>query len=92
MTDPTDTQQFRINEEAVRVLMVKNNIKSLEELARTANLNSLTLRRLFEDKMAFKSETIKKLARALNCNPLDILIVEGYPDPHLGAPAVAVVN
>lgn len=92
MAEDTDTREFRINEEAVRVLMLRNNIKSIEALAKRAELNSLTVRRLFEGEMAFKSETIKKLAKALNCNPLDLLLVEGFPDPHLGAPAFAVTN
>lgn len=84
--------RFKVNEKAVRVFMAAMGIDTLEKLAEDAGITSMTLRRLFKGDMPFKSSTIESLARVLGCNPLDILIVDGYPDPHLGAPAFAAVS
>ena len=81
---------LRVNEKAVRVFMANAGIVTMEELGNRTGLTQLTLRRLLAGD-PFKSGTIQKLAAALNCNPLDILEANGYPAPHLGAPAIAAM-
>lgn len=36
----------------------------------------------------FDSATAEKMAKALNCNPIDLLTAEDFPDPNLVALAV----
>ena len=82
---------LKVDERKVRVFMADRGIHTIEELAERSGVTSLTIRRLFKG-AGFKSDTVQKLADALGCNPLDLLTVEGYPDPHVGAPALASVN
>jgi DNA-binding Xre family transcriptional regulator len=48
-----------------------------------------TIVRLFNGEK-FTSETVEKIAKALDCNPIDLMVTEGFPDPHLGASAFAM--
>jgi DNA-binding Xre family transcriptional regulator len=80
---------LKINERNVRVFMADRGINTVEELAKKAGVSSVTIRRLFAGE-EFRSSSLHSLAQALNCNPLDLLTVEGYPDPHCPAQAFAV--
>ena len=91
MTDDVDTTQFRVNKRAVRMFMASEGIVTMKQLTGATGLTQLTLRRLLAGE-PFTSDTIKKLAKGLKCNPLDLLETEGYPDPHLVAPAFATLN
>jgi len=77
---------LKVSEREVRIRMAETGIYTIEELARRSGVSSTTIRNLFKGR-DFKSDTLHKLARTLKCNPIDLLSVEGYPDPHLGAPA-----
>lgn len=91
MTDEVDTTQFRVNKRAVRMFMASEGIVTMKDLTARTGLTQLTLRRLLDGK-PFASDTIKTLAKGLKCNPLDLLETDGFPDPHLGAPAFASVS
>jgi DNA-binding Xre family transcriptional regulator len=77
----------RIDEQRVKLLMLVNGIEEQQELAAMAGVTPQTLNRLFKG-AAFSSATLDKLAKALNCNPIDLLDTKGYPSPHMGAPAL----
>lgn len=57
---------------------------SLRDLAEASNIGEATLYRIVNGS-AFNSTTLEKLAEALDCNPLDLLDVSGYPAPHMVA-------
>lgn len=80
-------KRLQVNERTVRILMAAKGIKDAEELAKLAGFSGQTMRNLLEGR-DFRSSTLKDLAEALNVNPLDLLDVEGYPAPHMGAPAI----
>ena len=75
-----------ISEKNVRLKMAEKEIYSVEELARRSGVTSLSIRKLFQGG-AFLSDTLEKLAKALDCSPFDLLDAEGYPAPLVGAPA-----
>lgn len=68
--------------------MADRGIDTKEELAKRAKISSFTLRNLLSGN-DFRSSTVKSLADALECNPMDLLQAEGYPSPHVGAPTIA---
>ena len=82
---------LKVDERKVRVFMADRGIYTIEDLAKLSGVSSFTIRKLFKG-AGFKSDTVQRLADALGCNPLDLLTVEGYPDPHVGAPALASVS
>lgn len=77
---------LRINEQMVRMKMVERGIRTVEDLAERTGVTSLTIRTLFKGG-DFRAVTLQKLSLALGCNPLDLLIVEEFPDPLVVAPA-----
>lgn len=58
------------------------------DLANAADVSEPTITRMKRGE-TFNSETLGKLARALGCNPIDLLDTKGYPAPHLVAPTFA---
>jgi len=79
---------LRIDERRVKLFMAIRGIETQDELAKRAGLHPATLVKLFKGSN-FTAETLDKLARAFECNPLDLIAVEGYPDPLDRAPAFA---
>ena len=57
-------------------------------LARESGISEPTITRMKRGE-TFNSETLGKLARALGCNPIDLLDTRDYPAPHLVAPTLA---
>ncbi|MCD6290359.1 MAG: helix-turn-helix transcriptional regulator [Anaerolineae bacterium] len=82
---------LKIDERKVRVFMAMRGIDTVRDLARKAGIHEDTVWKVFKGRN-FTAETLERLATALECNPLDLLTVEGYPDPHMGAPALASVS
>lgn len=82
---------LQIDSRAVKVLMATQGITTNEALARMSGFSAETLRRLLNGE-EFRSSTLKALASALKCNPLDLLHVEGFPPPHMDAPAIAIAR
>lgn len=82
---------LQIDSRTVKVLMATQGIATNEELAKISGFSAETLRRLLNGE-DFRSSTLRALATALKCNPLDLLRVEGYPPPHMDAPAIATAH
>lgn len=74
----------RINKGFVRAVLGARNM-SLRDLADASDIGEATLYRIVNG-AKFNSTTLEKLADALDCNPVDLLDVSGYPDPHMVAP------
>lgn len=81
--------ELRINERAVRILMAREGINSLEELARRSGVASNTCRNLFSGD-GFRSRTIEQLAATLNANPIDLIEALSNTPPLVGAQGVAI--
>ena len=80
-------KNLRIDRERVDILMKDRGISSFAELARVAGLHPNTLVKVLKGKN-WDSSTAEKLAAALDCNPIDLQVAEGYPDPNWEALAV----
>lgn len=59
------------------------------DLARASNVSEPTITRMKRGE-TFNSETLGKMARALGCNPIDLLDTRDYPAPHMVAPTFAI--
>jgi len=84
-------KHFGINKRTVKILMAAKGMDDTKALAKAAGLSNQTVRNLLEGR-EFRSSTIRELADALGVNPLDLLEVDGYPAPHMDAPAIVATN
>ncbi len=57
-------------------------------LAKVSNVSEPTITRMKRGE-TFNSETLGKIAKALGCNPIDLLDTKGYPAPLMVSPAFA---
>ncbi|GIV81677.1 MAG: hypothetical protein KatS3mg051_1031 [Anaerolineae bacterium] len=73
--------QLIIDRTRVDLLMRRAGIESYADLAARAGVHENTLLRVLKGHN-WTSETAAKLAAALNCNPIDLMTAEGYPDPN----------
>lgn len=55
------------------------------ELAKLSGISEPTITRLLHGK-PFTSDTLSRLAEALDCHPIDLIDAKGFSSPHLGAP------
>lgn len=81
----------KINKVMVDMLLAKKQMK-LRDLAKTSNIGEATLYRVVNAGAPFTSDTLAKLASALECNPIDLIDPEGFASPLVGAPAVGNVR
>jgi DNA-binding Xre family transcriptional regulator len=82
-------RRFVVDWQKVRIYMALRNIETEGDLGKRAELNRETIVMLKKGERPFASDTVAKLALALDCNPMDILKTEGFPAPHLDAPVIA---
>lgn len=75
-----------INSVALRVFMARMGINQ-RELAGLSGISEQTLIRL-QDGRPFGSETLGKLADALNVHPADLIDAKGFSSPLVDAQAV----
>lgn len=57
------------------------------DLASESGISEPTMYRILSGK-PFRSSTLDKIAEALECNPVDLIISEGHPAPLVEAPVV----
>ena len=81
--------ELKINERTVRIMMAREGINTLEELASRSGVHSDTCRNLFSGS-GFRSRTVEQLADALSCNPLDLIESVSNHSPLMDAQAVAI--
>ncbi len=77
----------RLNTKLVRTRAAELDI-TMRDLATEAGLGEATMYRITNG-ASFNLETLGKLATALSCSPYDLLEVEGFPPPLVGAATVA---
>lgn len=71
----------KINRKVVERLMFDKRMKQVE-LIKKSGISKPTIIRMLNG-APFDSETLGKLASALECSPVDLIDPEGYPSPHL---------
>lgn len=76
----------KISKKKVKMWMVLRGIDRVEDLAAKADMSPTTVYTSW-DSNRYRGETLDKLAGALGVHPFDLLDAEGYPSPHVGAPA-----
>lgn len=80
--------KFYIDPAKVDYRKERRGIESDADLAKRAKLNKNSMTNV-RQRREWKSSTAIKLAAALDCSPLDLVTVEGAPQPFCLAPAVA---
>ena len=80
----------KLNAQFVKHLLVDQGI-SARDLAIAAGIGEATMYRLLNG-AAFNSDTLGKLAAALECHPVDLIQAEGYVSPHVDAPTVSGIH
>jgi len=78
---------LRVNPKKVKILAALRGIYTNEELAHRAGITQRTLSNIMSGKGA-RLDTVASLAGALSCHPFDILMADGFPSPHMDAPAI----
>ncbi len=82
------TKALRIDERKLRIIMATRGIDTLQELSEKSGVSYSTLYNVLNG-APFRSVTLQGLAQALEVNPVDLMVIEGYPVPHVDAPAIA---
>ena len=59
----------------------------MRDLAAASGIGEATMYRITNG-AGFNLDTLGKLAEALKCNPIDLLEIEGFPPPLVGAQTV----
>ncbi|GIV73500.1 MAG: hypothetical protein KatS3mg049_2056 [Caldilinea sp.] len=82
--------RIRINRAFVEALLGMRGM-TLRDLADASGVGEATVYRMVNG-APFRSETLGKVAEALGCHPVDLIVGEGYASPHVGAPATATAG
>jgi len=75
----------KINERFVKTLLAEQG-ETVRDLAKRADMGEATLYRLMAG-ASFNSDTLDKLAKALDCAPADLISGDGYASPLVVAQA-----
>lgn len=72
--------KIRLDERRVKVLMAMKGIDSLPELAEMAKMHYNSVYKMVNTGR-FSIDSLEALADVLQCNPIDLITTEGFPDP-----------
>lgn len=81
-----NAMSVRINAKFVRQKLLEKDLDQ-KGLAELTGMTEATVSRLLNGK-PFTSATLEKLAKVLDCSPVDLVDPEGYPGPLVVAQAV----
>jgi DNA-binding Xre family transcriptional regulator len=73
----------KINAKFVKQMLLERDMDQ-QGLAELSQLSEITISRLMQGR-PFTSETLGKIARALDCHPVDLIDAKGYSSPHMVA-------
>jgi transcriptional regulator with XRE-family HTH domain len=77
-------KNVKINAKFVKQILLNKDLDQ-RELAKLSGISEPTITRLLHGR-PFSSDTLGKLAEALDCHPIDLIDAKGFSSPHLGAP------
>lgn len=76
----------RINAKFIKQILIDMDIDQ-QVLAQRSGLSEPTISRIMNGR-PFTSETLGKLAKALDCHPVDLIEANGFHSPHVDASPV----
>lgn len=79
----------KLNAKFVKQMLVEREMDQ-KGLAELSGLSEITISRLMKGSR-FNSETLAKIADALDCHPVDLIEAKGFASPHVGAPAITTI-
>jgi DNA-binding Xre family transcriptional regulator len=77
-------KNVKINAKFVKQILLNKDLDQ-RELAKLSGISEPTITRLLHGR-PFTSDTLGRLADALECHPIDLIDAMGFQSPHLGAP------
>ena len=80
----------KLNAKLIKKMLIDLEIDQ-KDLAARSGLSAITISRLMQGN-PFSSETLGKVAKALDCHPIDLIDAIGYGSPHVDAPAIAGIR
>ena len=75
---------LRVDSKRLDLAMAAAGIRQYEDLADAASISSQTIRNIRKEGIC-SMNVLSALADALNCNPIDLIVTPGFPDPKLEA-------
>jgi len=72
---------IRVDEKRLKVAMIAAGIKTDRDLAEKSGVDERTIRNV-KRLGTCSFDAWNKLAMAIGCNPIDLLVTQGYPDPN----------
>lgn len=80
----TQERSIRVDSRRLDIAMAAAGIRTDKELAAKSGVEDRTIRNVRSSgTCSFK--VLNSLADAIGCNPIDLLVTPGYPDPKWGA-------
>ena len=73
---------LRVDSKRLDLAMAAAGIRQYEDLADAASISSQTIRNIRKEGIC-SMNVLSALADALNCNPIDLIVTPGFPDPKL---------
>ena len=83
-------KNVKINAKFVKQILLNKDLDQ-RELAKLSGISEPTITRLLHGR-PFTSDTLGKLAEALECHPIDLIDAMGFDAPHLGAPVATNIR
>ena len=78
--------EVKINSDFIDHKLLEKGMTA-RDLAAASDISEPTMYRIMGGK-PFRSSTLGKIANALGCNPVDLIVTEGYTAPLVDAPSV----
>lgn len=75
---------LKVDKKRLDLAMAQAGIRQYEDLATAAEISSQTIRNIRRDGIC-SMNVLAALASALDCNPIDLIVTPGFPDPKLEA-------
>ena len=80
----------KLNAKLIKKMLIDLEMDQ-KDLAARSGLSAITISRLMQGN-PFSSETLGKIAKALECHPIDLIDANGFASPHVDAPATASIH
>ncbi len=78
------TRNVRIDAKRLKIAMTIKGLETDKDLAAASGVDERTIRNI-KSNGSGSFEVWNRLAEACGCNPIDLLVTPGYPDPNWAA-------
>lgn len=73
-------REMKVDEKRLDLAMAAAGVRQYDELATAAGITTQTIRNIRANGVC-SMKVLAALADALNCNPIDLIVTPGFPDP-----------